>query len=77
MDELVAQFLAKGGQIKRVASGERTITEKQFWDNRGDKAPAKLSAAALAEADAIKERHYVTGSNGREHCRNGLGEWIY
>jgi len=33
--DLIAQFQAKGGQIKKVAEGERTMTERQMYRATG------------------------------------------
>ena len=68
---LIASFAARGGTIKQVESGARTLSEKQLWEARYT--PGRVSA----EQAAINERRYVVGSDGVEHCRNGLGEWIY
>jgi hypothetical protein len=74
-DDLVAAFLAKGGTVKRVDAGERTIDEKVFQRNRGDRLVSALKRPT--EQDLIDEIHYVVGANGVEHAHNGLGEWIY
>lgn len=61
---MVAAALARGVLMTRVAAGERTIEEREFY-------------AARREDRLIQERHVVNEGTEREHCRNGLGEWIY
>jgi hypothetical protein len=61
---MVAAALARGVQVTRVAAGERTVDEREFY-------------AARHEDRLIRERHVVNEGTEREHCRNGLGEWIY
>jgi hypothetical protein len=61
----IADFLAKGGKINSIPDGERSIDEREFRF-RGD----------AFEARKIRERHVVVDSCGREHVRNGLGEWL-
>ena len=65
-DDLVQAFLARGGKVTRVETGERAVDEKA-WRYRGDR---------FDEQRRIDERHVVVGSNGVEHVRNGLGEWL-
>ena len=60
---MIEAALARGVKVERVAEGERTIDEREFY-------------AAHRENRLIRERHVVVGSNGVEHVRNGLGEWI-
>lgn len=71
--ELIAKFLATRG-VTRVPTGARSVDERDFY--RGDSA-MRNGKVMSTEDKAIAERHYVTGANGVEHCRNGLGEWIY
>jgi hypothetical protein len=66
--DLIAQFLAKKGATK-IATGARTIDEKVFKRNRGDRLLKLLKPKT--EDDLINERLIVG-----EHVRNGLGEWI-
>ena len=67
--DLVAAFLAKGGTVRRVEEGARTLTERELWAARIS--PNKVSREAIDEQRLIDERHDVNG-----HVRNGLGEWI-
>ena len=67
--EMIAEFIARKG-VTRVEAGVRLVDEKA-WRYRGD------SFDGLSrEQRAINERHVVIGSNGVEHVRNGLGEWL-
>ncbi len=70
-ESMVAAFIARKG-VTRVQEGERTISEKEFWQARRED-----RKVVSEEQRLIDERHIVVGSDGREHCRNGLGEWIY
>lgn len=63
--EKIEQYLASKG-AKTVAPETRTLSEREIYLARRGEAQARLN-----------ERHYATGSNGVEHCRNGEGEWIY
>jgi hypothetical protein len=61
--EQIAAFLAKKGAT-RIPAGERTMDYRQ------------MRAAVRGEQALIDERHVVVDHCGREHVRNGLGEWI-
>ena len=71
--KMVADALARGVQVKRVAAGERVIDETVFARKRGD----RLVATLRNEDNLIRERPVVNEGTSQEHCRNGLGEWIY
>ena len=52
-------------RVTVVPIGVRATTDKEIYNS------------ARSEQHAIDERRFVIGSDGREHCHNGLGEWIY
>ena len=64
-DDLVAQFLARGGEVTRIDSGERSLSEREIWlARRGE-------TQETSDNDLIAERH-VRG----DLVYNGLGELI-
>lgn len=71
----IAAFLAARGATK-IAEGTRAYDDKELYKAvRSDQRARTIEDKT--EDQLIAERHYVTGSNGVEHCQNGLGEWLY
>jgi len=74
-DAAIAAFIAARG-VTRVPAGQATLGHMTSRDwaraNRDT-----VTVQARSEQQMIDERHYVVGADGVEHCRNGLGEWIY
>ena len=63
---LIAAFLARKG-VTKIAEGVRAMSAREVWERtQGDR----------FEQRRIDERHVIIGADGREHVRNGLGEWI-
>lgn len=56
MAESVEQFLARGGKVETVASGQRTMSDREIWartaapDNKHDKVIGRLPNVDLTEA---------------------------
>lgn len=71
-DDLIAQFLAKGGKVTKVAPEVRAIEERDMYDAlRGKGAAYKNAAYKYSDNDLIEQR-IVKG----DVVYNGLGEII-
>ncbi len=69
--EQIAAFLAAKGATK-IPTGANVLGDM----TSRDWAKAVRSTVKLNARDPISERHVVVDHIGREHVRNGLGEWI-
>jgi hypothetical protein len=61
--DLIAAYLAKGGKVRRMESGERAMTDRELY--KAERGEAKDDNAL------IEERHVRAGV-----VYNGLGEYI-
>jgi hypothetical protein len=64
--EQIAAFIARRG-VTRVPEGTATLTERQLY---------RAVRGEPTTDDLIRQRQVVIDHAGREHVRNGLGEWI-
>lgn len=71
----IAAFIAKRG-VTKIPAGAAALghmTSRDWHKANRDTATVQ----ARTEQDAINDRYYITDNAGVEHCRNGLGEWLY
>lgn len=73
--DLIEAYLARRAPT-RIAEGARATTEREWYAARREDRKARAEAA-ITEQEAINQHHLVYDHHGVEHCRNGLGEWIY
>lgn len=77
--DAIAAFIAKRG-VTKLAQGESTLghmTGRDWAKAARDTVTVQARRQARDEQAMIDARYYVTDSAGVEHCRNGLGEWLY
>lgn len=78
-EEKIRAYLATKG-ARKVPEGTGHMTKRDWYEaeRAGERYRSKAAAESPEqEQDRLwKERHYVTDHLGREHVRNGLGEWL-
>ena len=55
MEDLIAQFLANGGEVKKVGTGARTLTEKQIKSAIGYEPEVVVKTTTIFEVQFTQE----------------------
>jgi hypothetical protein len=74
--EQIAAFIARKG-VTLVQAGVGACNHMTAHDwRKAARSTTRVSPAADTEQRLIDQRHVVVDHLGREHVRNGLGEWL-
>ena len=74
--EQIAAFIAARG-VTRVETGANKLGDMTARDwSKAARSTRRINADMRSENAAIAERHIIIDHLGREHVRNGLGEWL-
>lgn len=77
LQQMIAEFQKKGGEIKRVPCGKRAMSEREIYlAAHASAEEVRLARVEKAFAQPAPQVRVITDHAGREFYLNEQGEWL-